>query len=285
VYKTKILLFLLLFISSSLSFALPRHNPVPGGLALLAIPEQSASTAQSTPRAYYKKNRLAIISENNQHYALVGIPLKTKSGEQHISVQWDNGKKLSLPFTVKDKTYKAQYLTIKNKRKVNPSKEDLDRIEKERKRKNRAKTRWTDQSVNNDFIIPVDGRVSSIFGLRRFFNQQPRRPHAGLDIAAPEGTPIKAVESGTVIEAGDFFFSGNMVYIDHGQGLISLYAHMNSIGVKIGDRIKRGQQIGTVGQTGRVTGPHLHLAVFANQTMIDPVFLLPDLHLTENTEY
>ena len=114
------------------------------------------------------------------------------------------------------------------------------------------------------------------------FNQQPRRPHSGLDIAAPEGTPIKAVESRKVIEADDFFFSGNVVYIDHGQGLISMYAHMHSMAVKPGQQVKRGDIIGTVGQTGRVTGAHLHLGILANQTLIDPVLLLPDLKALAN---
>jgi len=126
-----------------------------------------------------------------------------------------------------------------------------------------------------EFIWPVTGRISSIFGLRRFFNEQERRPHSGLDIAASEGTPIKAVASGTVLDAGDFFFSGNMIYIDHGQGIITLYAHLSKISVKPGDVVRQGDIIGEVGQTGRVTGPHLHFAVYANQALIDPMFMLP----------
>ena len=126
-----------------------------------------------------------------------------------------------------------------------------------------------------EFIWPADGEISSIFGLRRFFNEQERSPHNGLDIAAAEGTPVRAVADGKVIDSGDFFFSGNMIYVDHGQGIITLYAHLSRLDVKPGDSVKQGDVIGAVGQTGRVTGPHLHFAVYANQNLVDPMFLLP----------
>ena len=182
---------------------------------------------------------------------------------------------ITLKSLLTTKKYDEQHLTIKNKRKVNPNKDDSKRIAAESKRKNKAKTQFSERKPDVDFIWPVTGRISSIFGLRRFFNEQERRPHSGLDIAAKEGTPIKAVANGTVIDAGDFFFSGNMIYLDHGQGIVSLYAHMSKISVQPGDVVKQGDIIGKVGQTGRVTGPHLHFAVIANRTLIDPVFMLP----------
>ena len=254
------------------ALALPHANPVPGGIALVELP-----AAGDNIKAYFQKKRLAIVYENNKPYALVGIPLSTRAGKQQLQLKTSKGSQ-QLAFTVKPKTYKAQYLTIKNKRKVNPYEKDMARINKERKKKNRAKKHWSQRPVHADFITPVKGEISSIFGLRRFFNKQPRRPHSGLDIAAARGTPIHAVADGKVIEAGNFFFSGNMVYIDHGQGLISLYAHMNRIDVKVGDSIKQGQVIGLVGSTGRVTGPHLHLAVIANQTLVDPLLFLDELN-------
>lgn len=267
--------YFLIILSSLIPFAghtKPESNPVPGGIALLAVESGLIATSAS-----YQNKKIAIINKDNKNYFLIGLALSSKPGIHSIKVKNQQGEFQKISFRVKPKTYKAQYLTIKNKRKVNPYKNDMARILKEKKRKNKARKNWRNEPVKADFSVPVDGRISSIFGLRRFFNEQARRPHSGLDIAAPQGTAIRAIESGRVIESGNFFFSGNMVYLDHGQGLISLYAHMHEIQVKPGEQVHKGQIIGTVGETGRVTGPHLHLAVIANQTLVDPLLFLPQL--------
>ncbi|VAW54173.1 Phage lysin, 1,4-beta-N-acetylmuramidase or lysozyme  len=255
-----------------ITFAFPQSSAVPGGIVLLPLDKNYKLNS-----ARYRNKKIAVVKNTKNQFLLVGISLNTKPGTYYVDIKTQQGKSEKLAFNVKPKIYKAQYLTIKNKRKVNPYKDDMDRILSEKKRKTKAKKNWISQVTQANFTVPIEGRISSIFGLRRFFNEQSRRPHSGLDIAAPQGTPIKAIESGTVIESGDFFFSGNMVYLDHGQGLISLYAHMHTINVKFGDKIKKGQIIGTVGETGRVTGPHLHLAIIANQTLVDPLQFLPQL--------
>jgi len=268
--STRLFFIIILLINSHVIHALPEQALVPGGIALLQLPNYKEDT-----KVYFNNRRIAVFPYKNTWIAMAGIGLSTKPGNYEFSIKRADGLSLNTRVSVKYKKYDEQHLTIKNKRKVNPNKEDSKRIAAESKRKKKAKKQYTETTPDVDFIWPVTGRISSIFGLRRFFNEQERRPHSGLDIAADEGTPVKATASGTVIDSGDFFFSGNMIYLDHGQGVVSLYAHLSEISVKPGDVIKQGDIIGKVGQTGRVTGPHLHFAVISNQTLIDPVFMLP----------
>ncbi len=269
------LLTAIFLISSFSAYALPEQQLVPGGIALLKLPNYDQDT-----KVYFNKRRIAVFpytdaSNKNTWVAMAGIGLSTKPGDYEFSIKQADGLTVNTKVTITNKKYAEQHLTIKNKRKVNPYKRDAERIASERIRKRDARKKFSNTLPNVDFIWPVTGRISSIFGLRRFFNEQERRPHSGLDIAAAEGTPIKATASGTVIDSGDFFFSGNLIYLDHGQGLISMYAHMSKLLVKPGDYVTQGQIIGEVGETGRVTGPHLHFAVMANRVLIDPIFMLP----------
>ena len=269
-YITRLSLLLMFSLPSFSAQALPEQALVPGGIALLQLPAYKADT-----KIFFDNQRIAVFPYKDTWFAMAGIGLSTKPGDYEFSINQADGLSVKTKVTIEYKKYDEQHLTIKNKRKVNPNKDDSKRIAAESIRKKKAKKQFSDITPEVDFIWPVTGRISSIFGLRRFFNEQERSPHNGLDIAAAEGTPVKAAASGTVIDAGDFFFSGNMIYLDHGQGIISLYAHLSEISVKPGDVVKQGDIIGNVGQTGRVTGPHLHFAVLANQTLIDPVFMLP----------
>jgi len=246
------------------------HTPVPGGIAVVHLP------ADANPASVrYEQRRVLITRRENETYAIVGLALGVQPGTHYLEARTLENKPLRLAFEVRDKTYETQRITIKDKRKVNPEKRDLERIRREQKQIGAALSHWSDGTeVTLDFLKPVNGPLSSPFGLRRYFNDQPRKPHSGLDIAAAEGTPISAPAPGTVIETGEFFFNGNTVFIDHGQGLITMYCHMSRIDVKPGQRVAAGEVIGAVGMTGRVTGPHLHWGVSLNNARVDPLLFL-----------
>lgn len=256
-----------------MAMALPRHSPIPGGVAVIPLEIE----ASEPPVVRYDGRIVMVVREGGDWVAVIGIPLDAPTGEQTLSVQSGQGVEQQRTFTIRGKNYREEWLTVKNKRMVHPNQKDLERIAKERTRITNALAHWTAEvRVEEPFLLPVKGRFTSPFGLRRFFNRQPRRPHSGLDIAAPQGTSIHAAAPGRVVETGHFFFNGNTVFIEHGQGLVTMYCHMARIDVKPGDDVKRGELIGTVGMTGRVTGAHLHWSVSLNRTMVEPTLFLPE---------
>lgn len=248
---------------------LPRESRVPGGIALVEIPGGDAP-----PTALIDTRRTAVIRHQDRWLAIVGIALATKPGSQTLRVT-SGAQTVEVPFQVTDKAYRTQRLTIKNDRQVNPRPEDLQRIATEQERSNAALSKFTTTGTPAFALAPpIEGTRSDSYGSRRIFNGQPRNPHSGMDIAAAQGTPIHSPAAGTVVEAGDFFFNGNTLFIDHGYGLVTMYCHLEEIKVKVGDHLAAGDLIGTVGMTGRVTGPHLHWGVALNRAMVDPALFL-----------
>lgn len=249
---------------------LPPSLLVPGGVAVVPTAAQAAA-------AYYEGERVMLAQYEGAQYAIIGLALSAKPGMHTFTLETSDGTQETLGFRVAAKTYTEQRLTIKNQRQVNPNAEDMVRIRAESAEMNAAFSSW-DETLTPTLTlsIPVDGVRSSSFGHRRFFNDQPRAPHSGMDIAAPEGTPIHAPAEGVVRSTGNYFFNGNTIILDHGHGLISLYCHMNTIDVEVGTQVSAGELIGRVGQTGRVTGPHLHWSVNLNNTRIDPAFFLAE---------
>ena len=271
--KNKLISYLILiYLVATFSFThaneLPIESNVPGGIVIVPI------KSKDKPKAFFYDKKVMVVGESKNWKAIVGIPLRIELGEHKLKII-NNGAKANYLFEVVNKDYETQYLTIKNKRQVNPNEEDMLRISKERKLISKAKANWREiDNIPLRFIKPTSGPYSSSFGLRRFFNNQPRNPHSGLDIAAEKGTPIVAPAAGVISNAGDYFFNGRTIFLDHGQGLITMYCHMEKINVKKGDFVSVNDVLGTVGSSGRVTGAHLHWSVILNNTTVEPLLFL-----------
>lgn len=232
---------------------------VPGGIARIPLPLDIHA-------AQFNGSNVLITREGSQATAWVGLPLSLKPAKHQIETAQG-----PILFEVKDKAYETEHLTITNDRKVNPLPMDYERIQAERREMDQVFLSFTDTTPSLDWQAPLAGRYSSSFGKRRVLNGKPRSPHSGLDIAAPEGTAVVSVSHGIVAAVGDYFFNGRTVMVDHGQGLITMYCHLSKTAVQLGEAVEPGTPIGAVGQTGRVTGPHLHLSVSLNNARVDPL--------------
>jgi murein DD-endopeptidase MepM/ murein hydrolase activator NlpD len=248
---------------------LPRSASVPGGVRIIALPGAS----DVAPVAMFEMHRVMVIRVGDQWLAVIGIGLDTKTGTGTLEVAAGH----SATFPIGVKTYTVQRLRVAPSQ-VDLSPQDASRAAQERARIHAAIAVFSPGPTALKLLQPVPGVRSSSFGLRRVFNGQSRNPHTGMDIAAPTGTPILAAADGTVVDTGNYFFNGNTVIIDHGQGLLTVYCHLSEIDVHTGDMLRRGQVLGRVGMTGRVTGPHLHFGVVLNQEFVDPALFLPPAH-------
>ena len=249
---------------------LPKASAVPGGVAIVPL-----GPSGQAPVVHLAEERIMVVGDASRWQAIVGIALATEEDSTlRISVEWPDGDDVMLPIPVASKQYATQELTVKPGQ-VNLSEKNLQRYRRESAHLKKIRSTFSMPLVGSLRLIqPCPGRRSSSFGLRRVFNGQARNPHSGMDLAAPEGTPVVAAAAGTVIDRGDYFFSGNMLILDHGQGLLTLYAHLSAMDVKVGERVEQGAPIGKVGATGRVTGAHLHFGVYLNSVPVDPALFL-----------
>jgi murein DD-endopeptidase MepM/ murein hydrolase activator NlpD len=251
---------------------LPSVSAVPGGVMVLYVD----APPERPPEVRYHDRKAMVLKGEHNWIAVLGIPLSAEPGRAELRVTPPGGEEELWDFDIATKSYATQHLKVPPKH-VDLSPKDLQRVERERGRIWRALNTYSEEPpATLRFIPPVDGRRSSSYGLRRFFNDQPRNPHTGMDIAATSGTPIVAPADARVIDTGNYFFNGNTVFLDHGRGLITMYCHLSEIGVATGTAVKAGETIGKVGATGRVTGPHLHWGVALNGTLVDPALFLPE---------
>jgi murein DD-endopeptidase MepM/ murein hydrolase activator NlpD len=249
---------------------LPTASPVPGGIALVDL---GAATG-APPSVLHDAHRVLVRSDGGRFVAVVGIPLSATPGKDSISVAEPGGAPRTVEFELKPKEYVTQALTV-DPGKVDLSAESVARDKREKEHLGPVFDTFSATAPSTlSLATPVPGIRSSSFGSRRVFNGQARNPHTGMDIAAGTGTPVTAPADGVVLDTGDYFFNGNTVIIDHGQGLLTMYCHLSATSVVRGERVTVGTVLGKVGATGRVTGPHLHFGVMLNRAWIDPQLLL-----------
>lgn len=265
------LITLIILACSPCAWSLPQESRVPGGIALVhlpALPDDAHLTLDGNPVWTLPTN-------NGAHVAVVGIPLDTAPGNLALQVNSSAGLQL-IDITIAAKDYPEQRITLPTQEHISPSEENLARYAREADEQKAVYKHFRTSTAGwPAFVLPTPGPYSSPFGLRRFFNNEPRAPHAGLDIAAPEGQAVQAPADGMIAQTGDYFFNGQTIMIDHGNGLVSMLCHLSKISVQQGQLVKQGQLIGKVGKTGRATGPHLHWTVSLNNARVNPLLLLP----------
>ena len=253
-------------VAASPNAGLPRESRVPGGVALVAV----ARVDEPKPLVTRDGANVWTVKRGASWIAVIGLPLSTAPGEHSVSVNRD-GVVQSVPFTVHNKRYPVQHVTLRDNAMVEPPTEVMARIETESTHLKTVRSNWRESvSTSAAFTLPAKGRLSGRFGGSRVLNGKPRAPHAGLDVAVMTGTPVRTPGDGVVLDIGDYYFCGKTMFIDHGNGLISLFCHLSESIAKVGDSVHKGQTVARSGATGRASGPHLHWSVYLNAVSVEP---------------
>ena len=249
----------------------PAHKPYPGGMVNYRFMDFDIDLDEELAAEGLKYE---VCRENSSSVNLL-IPIPLSFEKEYLKISLSN--KLISSIDIENKFYRESRITINNQDMVKPPVSMQERIKEEYIKGIALKNVFTDQNLKlREMIMPVTGLKSSEFGVRRYINGQPRNRHTGLDIAANEGVSVIAPLSGIVILADNFFYKGNVIYIDHGNGLITSYSHLNKKIVTLGQSVSKGQTLGFVGSTGRVTGPHLHWEVFFLGIPVNPEIFIKE---------
>ncbi len=259
---------------------LSSQEVLPGTIVLIRL--ESSQMLQSVPvMGEFEGITFPFFPENPQggggSQAVLGIPYDRKPGPGIIYVTLGEGASashLEVALNVFPGEYPSESLRVDSRR-VNPTRrKDLQRIRAEQSEVGAIYQRVTQQKLwQGPFVLPIHSKITSPFGTRRIYNGAVRNYHPGLDLRAPQGTPVRASAPGIVVLAKSLFFTGNTVILDHGYGIVTLYAHMSRLSVKLGQRVEMQQKLGLSGKTGRVNGPHLHWQAVVHQVKINPLGL------------
>ncbi len=249
------------------------------GEALAEVRSKAGPFSQKTHGDGETRQVSLVRTKRGRFVGLLGIDLEDPAGEWRVTVHWLTGPSLEshrkdYTFRVVPKSYPVQKLTLPPS-KVDLSPANLKRVGQESAAIKKVLALETPGERIGPFQHPLDSGVAGTrFGSRRIINGKPRSQHSGADYRAKRGTPVHACAAGTVVFAEEHFFAGRSVFVDHGEGLVSMVCHLSAITVKVGQKVARGDLLGKVGATGRVTGPHLHFGVRVGGARVDPASLL-----------
>ena len=268
--------FVFLSVRADADFVLDPAILPPGGVALLCW--QGPDVPHDLLQVAFAETPLPLVRRNNRPCALIGVDLDQAPGLWPltvVSVDTAGSRHLAqLSLRIESVERPAQHLTLPKQMVTPTQKKIIKQIENDRKRLDQVFKRRKPVLFSPPFLRPVDGEVISAFGLRRILNGIPKSSHNGIDFRGAAGTPVKAMAHGEVALADDLYYTGKTVILDHGGGLFSLYAHLASLAVSPGAMVITGKEIGTIGSTGRSTGPHLHMGTRLGKARIDPLALL-----------
>lgn len=253
--------------SSSLSVEITQQALTGGGYLIV-------KTSAGSQVSFLEQTVIA----DQDGYAAVGLG-RNITGIQRITVSDPQGEQFVQDVSIASRAYREQRIEGINPAQVNPPADVLDRIFIESKQVNEARAFLSDLTFwrSEQFIVPVEGRITGVYGSQRFYNGEPRSPHWGIDYAAPTGSPVKAPASGVIrLAENDLYYSGGTVVLDHGGGLTSSFLHLSELLVSVGDEVRQGDVIAKVGSTGRSTGPHLDWRMNLNGERIDAALWLQD---------
>ena len=261
----------------------------PGDVIKVVLLDHLGSVKFVQLRFQDKKFPMVKTRDIKKFMAFVGLDLGIKPGNYylHVTLLNANGQQQSKKeqIIILPKEFRTKNLWVEEKF-VTPPQGSFERIQRESELLNAIYGMYTPMWMGEgEFIIPSEGEISPNFGERRIFNNQPRSPHSGTDISSPFGADVKTSNSGSVVVANDLYYAGKTVVIDHGLGVFSFYCHFSKIIVSIGDQVSKGDVIGKIGATGRVTGPHLHWSVRISGSRVNPLSLLKlDFSKDKNNE-
>ena len=255
--------------ASSLYASSDFSNVHPGGIYITEI-----SNAEYSQDLLIDGQKILKWNKDNKFYVLYGLSYHLKTEQHNFEIKNKDGAVLrEIGINIVQKSFRTQKIKV-NKKYTKPTDKILEKIKKDRIKLVKARKIWFENNPDMEFILPVKGITTGIFGTKRFYNGVEGNYHNGFDIAADTGTPIVAPSSGKITLTGNFFYNGKSIILDHGRGLKSIMIHLDEILVEENQYVEKGQIIGKVGTTGKSTGAHLHWSVLVNNTYIDPELLI-----------